>query len=357
MSPTRRAALAAGTVAALAANAARSQSNTIKGVRQVAHGDHVKVVEVVDIPAPVPAANEVVIEMEAAAMHLADVKYVHGDEGFTFAEWPRWMGTEGVGRITAVGSGVKEWKAGDRVFPPQGSGTYRQQLAVPADRVLAAPEGDADQLALTMINGLTAFLLLEDHVEAKPGEWIIQNGGNSSVARYLAVLAKRKGVKTIGIVRRENLIAELKAGGADEILVDTGNPNEMAEKVKAVTGGALVKSGIDCVAGPATTTIARCVEDGGKVINYGFMTGLPCHMAFIDLWRRRVRLTGMSLRNPRSREEVQGVLTFLAGLIGEGTLKAAIAATYPLARIHDALAHQQQTGSDRPGKIIIHPNG
>jgi NADPH:quinone reductase-like Zn-dependent oxidoreductase len=47
----------------------------------------------------------------------------------------------------------------------------------------------------------------------------------------------------------------------------------------------------------------------------------------------------------------------LAGIIAEGTLKAAIAATYPLARIHDALAHQQQSGEGRPGKIIIRPNG
>lgn len=356
-STSRRVAVATG-AAALAMDVDRSFAQaTIKAARQTAHGDPAQVIEVIDVPAPVPAANEVVIAIEAAAMHLADVKFARGEEGFTSDKFPRWIGSEGVGRIVAVGSDVKTWTLGDRVFAPQGVGTFRQQLAAPAERVLAAPDGDADQLALTTINGLTAYLLLEDHIEAKPGEWIVQNGANSSVGRYLAVLAKRKGLKTIGLVRRESLIAELTAGGADAVVVDSGNPNDMAARVKAVTGGMLAKSGIDCIAAAATTTVARCVEEGGKVINYGFMTGQPCHMAFVDLWRRRIRLHGMSLRNPRSRDEVQNVLTYLAGLIADGTLKAAIAATYPLTRIHDALAHQIQSGEGRPGKIIIHPNG
>lgn len=353
--PTRRTTIAAVSAAA-AFGASAAAAKTIKAVRQIANGPADKAIEIVEVPAPTPAANEVVIEIEAAAMHLADVKFMHGDEGFDYLPLPRWLGTEGVGRIVELGKDVKQWKRGDRVFAPMGLGTFRQQLAAPADRVLAAPAGDADQLALTTVNGLTAFLLLEEHVEAKPGDWIVQNGANSSVGRYLAVLAKRKGVKTIGLVRRENLIAELKAGGADVVLVDSGNPNDMAAKVKAATGGVLAKSGIDCVASSATTTIARCVEEGGKVSNYGFMTGQPCQMSFVDLWKRNIRLHGMSLRTPRSREEVQQVLTFVAGLIGDGTLKAAIAERYPLSRIHDAFEHQEKSGESRPGKIIIHPN-
>ena len=352
--PSRRTTIASVSAAMISSGA--EAKTTIKAVRQVAHGDAKKAIEIVEIPAPVPAANEVVIAIDAAAMHLADVKFMHGDEGFDYLPLPRFIGTEGVGRIVAIGKDVKTWKKGDRVFAPMGAGTFRQQLAAPADKVLAAPKGDADQLALTTVNGLTAFLLLEEHVEAKPGDWIIQNGANSSVGRYLAVLSKRKGVKTIGLVRRESLIAELKAGGADVVLVDSGDPNDMAAKVKAATGGVLAKSGIDCVASSATITIARCVEDFGKVSNYGFMTGQPCQMSFVDLWKRNIRLHGMNLRTPRSREEVQQVLTFLAGLIGDGTLHAAIAQTYPLSRIHDALAHQEQSGESRPGKIIIHPN-
>jgi NADPH:quinone reductase-like Zn-dependent oxidoreductase len=353
----RRGALGAAVSAAVVAGTPVRAAGTIKAVRQVAYAEADAAVEVVDLPAPVPQPGEVVIAIEAAAMHLADVKFMRGEEGFDLFELPRIMGTESVGRIVAVGAGVSGWKVGDRVFAPQGAGTFRQQLAAPADRLVAAPEdGDANQLALTTINGMTAYLLLEDYTAAKPGEWLVQNGANSSVGRYLFALAKRKGVHVVGLVRRDSLIPELMAAGADAVLIDTGVPNDMAAKVKAAAGGAPIKAGIDCVASSATTTIARCVAEGGEVINYGYMTGQPCHMAFVDLWRRNIKLRGMNMRNPRSRDEVQQLYTFLAGLIADGTLKAAIAATYPLARIKEALAHQEQSGEARPGKIIIRPN-
>ncbi len=353
---TRRSAVITATVATITPAMAKSK-NTIKAIRQNAYGAPDQVIELVDLPMPHAGPGEVAIEIEAAALHLADVKYVVGEEGFDTAPLPRWPGFEGVGRIVEVGKDVKGWKRGDRVFPPQGSGTFRQRLVAPAERVVSAPDkGDADQLALTTINGLTAYLLLEDHTQAQPGEWILQNAANASVGRYLFVLAKRKGVRTIGFVRRESLIPELKATGADVVLVDTGNPNEMAAKVKAATGGVLAKAGIDCVAGPATTTVARCVEPGGKVINYGYMSGQACHLSFIDLWQRRITLYGMSLRNPRSRDEVQKLYEYLAGLIAEGTLRAAIAKAYPLDKVVEALAHATRSGDDRQGKIIIHPN-
>lgn len=353
----RRGALGAAVSVAMAAGAPARAAGTIKAVRQVAYAEADRAVEVVELPAPVPQAGEVVIAIEAAAMHLADVKFMRGEEGFDLFTLPRIMGTEGVGRIVAIGPGVSGRKTGDRVFAPQGVGTFRQQLAAPADRLIAAPEnGDADQLALTTINGMTAYLLLEDYTAAQPGEWLVQNGANSSVGRYLFALARRKGVHVVGLVRRASLIPELMAVGADAVLVDSGEPNDMAAKVKAAAGGAPIKAGIDCVASKATTTVARCVAEGGEVINYGYMTGQPCHMAFVDLWRRNIKLRGMNMRNPRSREEVQQLYVFLSGLIADGTLKAAIAATYPLDRIKEALAHQERSGEARPGKIIIRPN-
>jgi NADPH:quinone reductase-like Zn-dependent oxidoreductase len=329
----------------------------MRALRQTDFGDPVDVVELVELPDPSPAAGEVLIRVEAAAMHLADIKFVRGDDGFRFFGVPRWMGEEGVARIETLGEGVTDWKIGDRVFVPRGIGAFRDCACVSTADLMPAPEGDADQLALTIINGLTAYLLLEDYARAQPGQWIIQNGANSSCGRFLIALAKMKGVKTISLVRRDALFAELLAQGADVVLVDTGDPDDMRGKVAEATGGELPVAGIDCVAGPATRVIARCLADQGRVINYGFMTGQDCHMAFQDMFLRKISLEGMNMSHRYSAQELQAIYQRLAGLIADGNLKAAIAGTYSLEQAQAALAHQQKTGLERPGKIIIRPNG
>ncbi|MDJ0927174.1 MAG: zinc-dependent alcohol dehydrogenase family protein [Gammaproteobacteria bacterium] len=329
----------------------------MRALRQTDFGDPTKVVQLVEAPDPSPQPDEVLIRVEAAAMHLADVKFIHGDPGFRFFGVPRWMGEEGVARVEALGPEVTVWQIGDRVFVPRGTGAFRDCGCVKAADLIAAPDGDADQLALAMINGLTAFLLLEDYARAQRGEWMIQNGANSSCGRFLIALARMKGVHTVSLVRRPELIDELQALGADVVLVDTGDPDDMQRQVAAATDDAAILAGIDCVAGPATRVIARCLAPAGRVINYGFMTGLDCHMAFQDMFLRKISLEGMNLKNDRSPDEMATVYERLAGLIGRGELRAKIAAAYTLEQAQEAIAHQQRTGIARQGKIIIRPNG
>ena len=165
-----------------------------------------------------------------------------------------------------------------------------------------------------------------------------------------------KGVHTVSLVRRPELIDELQTLGANVVLVDTGDPDDMQRQVASAADGASIMVGIDCVAGPATRVIARCLAPGGRVINYGFMTGQDCHMAFQDMFLRDISLEGMNLKNDRSPQEMTVVYERLAGLIARGDLRARIAATYTLEQAQEAIAHQQRTGVARQGKIIIHPN-
>src|SRR6202045_4461398 len=79
---------------------------------------------------------------------------------------------------------------------------------------------DLAQAAMLRINPATAQLLLEDPVALAPGDWVIQNVANSAVGRHLIVLAKARGVRTVNVVRRDDVAAELKALGADAVLVD-----------------------------------------------------------------------------------------------------------------------------------------
>ncbi len=332
----------------------------MRALQQFDHGDPAKVVKIIDLPEPSPAADELVIEMEASAVHLADIKRFRGDEGFKVNDLPSQPGYEGVGRVTKVGADVTSYKVGDRVFPWWGAGAFAEKVCVKAETTLHAPDGEADQLALMMVNGMTSVCLLEDFADLKEGDWILQNGANSSCGRYLIVLAKERGIKTCNIVRRESLFDELYEIGADVCVTDEDDADALAAKVKAAVGGADLNIGFDLVASDATTRIARCLNYGGKVVNYGFISGEPCKLSFNDMFFNNITLTGMSTGRglaKRDMAEIRRIYEMLAGKIGTGELKAAIAGTYTLDQFADAFAHAQRSGDDRKGKVILHPNG
>ena len=146
-----------------------------------------------------------------------------------------------------------------------------QRRRVAAADAIPLPAGlDLEQAAMLRINPATALLLLEDHVALKPGDWVIQDVANSAVGRHLIVLAKAKGVRTLNVVRRDDVTAELKALGADVVLTD--GP-DLAQRAQRAVGGAPIRLGIDAVSGEAAKRIADCVADGGVVVSYGSMSG------------------------------------------------------------------------------------
>lgn len=328
----------------------------MKALQQTAYGDPVDVVQLIDVDEPVPGPDDIVVEVEAAAMHLADLKFINGDPGFRWFDMPRWPGHEGVGRVVALGDKVSELSMGDRVFLPIGAGTFRQCVAAPAAECTPAPEGDVLQLALTSLNGLTASILVEEIAGAGEGDWIIQNGANSSCGRFVIALARARGAKTVNIVRRPELLDELEALGADVVLVDSGDPDATASAVQEATGNADIHFGFDCIAASGTVTIARCLAQEGTVINYGFMSGKNAELAFQDMFGKNISLEGMSRRTVRTAWERREVIERLAALTAEGQLQAKIAATFTLEQAQDAFAMQAKTGSERDGKIVMLPN-
>ncbi len=329
----------------------------MKALQQTAYGPPTEVVHLIEVDEPSPAPDEIVVEVEAAALHLADLKFINGDPGFRWFDMPRWPGHEGIGRVVAKGDQADGFEIRDRAFLPTGCGTFRQKVAAKAEACTPAPEGDAIQLALTTLNAMTAYILVEDIAAPGKDEWIIQNGANSSCGRFVIALAKLRGAKTVNIVRRPELVDELKALGADAVVVETGDPDATAKLVSEANGGANIEFGFDCVAATGTVTIARCLGDSGTVVNYGFMTGKNAEMAFQDLFGKNIRLEGMSMRTDRTAWERKEVLQKLADLTADGTLEAKIAGTFTLDQAQEAFTLQAKTGEERQGKIVMLPNG
>ena len=316
------------------------------------HGEPADVLRLTDLPEQQPREGEIVIRMEAAPMHVADIRTVQGASGFNLP-LPRTPGFEGIGHVVRVGPGVKDFIVGDRVFPPSGSGTFREEVLAKASQCMPAPEGDAVQLSLLTINGPTAWLLLHGYAHLEAGDWLVQNGANSSCGRYLISLAREEGVRTVNVVRRAEAASELEALGADVVVLD--GP-DLAARVREATGGVAPKLGVDCVAGDATQRIAECLAPGSPLVCYGAMSGEPCQIDFFLMFRNDLTLRGMSFRrelNKRTPPQVDAIYAGLAERIADGRLQARIAATYPLESWREAFAQAARTGEERDGKVVF----
>lgn len=308
--------------------------------------------EVPDVGAP--AAGEVVFDVLAFPINPADIWMCRGTYRLK-PPLPATPGAECVGRVTAVGAGVSHVKPGDLVINLQRE-NWTQRRRVKGEDVITVPPGlPLRQAAMLRINPPTALLMLTDVVELKAGDWVIQNVANSAVGRLLIRLARDRGLRTMNVVRRDALFAELKALGADACAVD--GPN-LAETVKAQTGGAPIRLGLDAVSGPATARLSACVADGGVVCNYGSMTGEDPVVSRSALIFGGQKLVGFMLGRAlgtRSFAEVRAIYTDLGRQILEGTLSAPIEKVYPIEDIKAALKHAQQ--GERAGKILVAPNG
>src|SRR4030081_2707503 len=111
------------------------------------------------------------------------------------------MGSEGVGRVIAVGGGVRHLKQGDRTLVPYPAPAWAERIKADAGTLRRLPGGDVHQLAMLGINPPTAYLLLTDVVTLPAGSWVIQNSANSGVGRAFIPIGKPHILKTLNVLR------------------------------------------------------------------------------------------------------------------------------------------------------------
>ena len=314
--------------------------------------DGVRCVDAPDVGAP--GDGEVVFDVLAFPINPADISMCRGSYRLR-PTLPATPGAECLGRVAAVGAGVTHVRRGDLVINLQRE-NWAQRRRVKGDDVIAVPAGiDVLQGAMLRINPPTALLLLTDVVALGPGDWIIQNVANSAVGRLVITLARARGLRTVNVVRRESLFAELTALGADVCVVDSP---ELAETVRARTGGASIRLGLDAVSGRATARLSSCLGEGGVVCNYGSMSGEDPVMARSALAGNGQSLVGFILGRglaTRSLPQVRAIYADLGEQVLKGVLTAPVERVYPIEEIKAALAHAQQ--GERSGKILVLPNG
>ena len=222
----------------------------MRAVQLTAFGNPVDGLEYVQIPEPdAPGPNQVLIGVEFSPINQNDLLVAQGIYAYR-PPLPTVIGNEGVGRVLAIGPGVESVKVGDRVLAPLSSFTWRERMVISAVDLSTLPsDADPQQLAMLAINPPTAALLLSEYIDLKPGEWVVQNAANSGVGRWVIAFAKTRGLKTVNIVRRPELVAELEAIGGDVVVVDSP---DVSERIKTAVGQAELRLALDGISGPAT---------------------------------------------------------------------------------------------------------
>jgi len=327
---------------------------SITAVVYESHGNPSEVLQVVKRQCPAPAPNEVLVEMHAAPVNPADINTIEGKYP-GHRELPGTPGMEGAGTVAELGSAVKHLHKGDHVILPHNLGTWREALTVDAEKVVVVPgEIDLTQAATLKINPLTAWRLLHGYVELKPGDWVIQNAANSAAGRAVIQIARERGFKTVNLVRREDVMEELKQEGADVVLLDD---DSVRDGVKKATNNARIRLGFNAVGGDSALRVMNALAAEATLVTYGAMSLQPVKIPTGLLIFKDLRFRGIWINkwydNATPEERIE---TFqpLFEMARRGLLKTKVEKTYPLQQVKEAVAHAMQ--GKRSGKIILKLN-
>ncbi|MEL6536757.1 MAG: zinc-dependent alcohol dehydrogenase family protein, partial [Bacteroidota bacterium] len=234
------------------------------------------------------------------------------------------------------------------------TGTWQEQVVIPAQQVIPAPEGLSDEVACqAFVNPFTAYGMLEES-GLQSGDWLLLTAGGSAFGKFALQLAKQKGIKTIVTVRRPDQVEALLALGA-EAVVNTKEDAEWTKTVYKLTGDRKgVQAVFEAVGGEVGAQALSVLSTGGICLAYGLLSlqDTPINNGLLIFKNITVKGFWLTTWFPAlGPERMQAVVQeILAGLATQ-SLKTDIEAVYPVDQIAEAVAHADRPG--RSGKILL----
>src|SRR5262245_35700629 len=210
-----------------------AMTGTIRALVAQRVGEPADVLRLESRPRPEPGAGQAVVRVHAAPIHASDLHIMRGRYGYA-PTFPTVLGSECVGVVEAVGTGVDAVEVGQRVITDFVTGTWQELIVVAASQVVPAPDHLSDAVACQLTtNPLTALLLVRD-IGVQPGEWLLQTAAGSTVGRLVVQLALHRDIPTINVVRRRGAVAEiLRLGGTEVICTED---EDLSARVDEIAG-------------------------------------------------------------------------------------------------------------------------
>jgi NADPH:quinone reductase-like Zn-dependent oxidoreductase len=310
----------------------------MKSISLLKYGDAVEGTSLLDVPEPPnPGPGEVLVKVDYAPINFNDLMVPWGIYPWKPAT-PAVLGTEGAGTVVALGEGVEVLDVGARVVLPFGSQTWRERLVARAEDLVAVPdEMSTEQASVLAINGATAWLLLHDYVDLRPGDGIVFSAATSGVARWLIAIAKHLGLYTAGLVRSRADIETVKAAGCDFVFE---NDADLAE-AKALMRDIPIRLGLDVVGGSVSGKVASLVGAHGRFISYGAISKTPMEMPVGNLTFKQLQISGFFLGSDENIPKVVPALRALLSIKGIGSIKQPFAGIFRPEEAKTAIAQAQ----------------
>lgn len=296
-----------------------------------------------------PGPGEVRVGMLYAPVNPADLNVIQGTYG-ELPTLPATIGNEGCGVVLEVGEGCA-LEIGQMVLPLL-SGTWTEEMVCPARALVPLPPGlDSEQASMLAVNPATAWLLLHRFGQLAPGSWVVQNAANSGVGRAVIGIARHVGLRTLNVVRRPELIDELRQAGGDVVVTEEV---DLRAGVESLCGGMRPMLALNAVGGSSALNVANALADGGVHVTYGAMGRQPLKIPNGLLIFRGLEFHGFWLRRWREttpEAEVHALYGNLAEMLKGGVFHMPVQRIHPLKEVLEAVAGA--AADRRGGKVLL----
>lgn len=309
-----------------------------------------EVITIGERPLPEPGAGEVRVRVHAAGLNRADILQRRGQ----YAAPPGWPadvpGLEFAGVVEQPGPGVTRWQPGDRVMGLVGGGAMAEALVAPADELLAVPATlDLAAAAAVPEAFLTAWDALTVRGGLREGERLLVHAVASGVGTAAIQLARLLGAQHVaGTSRSAAKLARCAPLGLD-LGLDTRTDPAFAARLPAP-----VDVVVDVLGGPAFSENLRALAPFGRLVMLGFLQGTRGEADLAPVLRKRLTITGATMRTRTGAERRPLVAEFAARVLpalADGRLRPVVHAVRPMAAL--AEAHAEMERDETFGKVVL----
>lgn len=305
----------------------------------------------VEIDLPVPAPNQVLVEVRAIGVNYVDIYY---REGIYPAPLPFTPGQEGSGVIVEAGSEVENFRPGDRVAWCMYLGAYAQYAAVPQAHLVHLPESiNFEQAAGILLQGMTAQYLTASTFPLKRGDVALVHAGAGGVGLLLIQMAVRAGAQVITTVSTEAKAELARSAGAQHIILY--EKVDFEHEVRRITANRGVDVVYDSVGKATFEHSLRCLRPRGMMVLYGASSGPVSPVDPVNLsLRGSLYLTRPSLSHyTLTRNELDERSSQVFQALERGDLRLRIHQTFPLSQA--ARAQEELQSRRTTGKLLLIP--
>jgi NADPH2:quinone reductase len=311
-----------------------------------------EVLEPRELPAPQAGPGRLLVDVEAVGVNYRDIYEREGAGGYGRTT-PSVVGVEGAGTVAAVGEGVTELSAGQRVAWSAAPGSYAEQVVVDAAEAVPVPDGiSAELAAAVLLQGMTAHYLATSTFPVPAGADVLVHAAAGGVGLLLTQVVKLRGGRVIATTSSDEKAQLARAAGADEVI----GYESFADRVRELTGGRGVAVVYDGVGRATFDASLDSLRPRGCMVLYGAASGpvAPVDPARL-LAGGSLYLTRPSLKHYAGRDELLQRAGELFAWIEDGKLDVRVGGRYPLEEARRA--QEDLAGRRTTGKLILVPSG